>query len=103
MDRRGLVNRLTGRRVCSSCGAVYHIANNPSKVEGLCDKCSGQLILRSDDREDVILSRLDTYEAVADALKKYYDGFGVMVEVNGDQSVDDVYRSIVSSAKIVER
>lgn len=102
VDRRGLVARLTGRRVCSSCGAVYHISNNPSKTEGLCDKCGGQLILRSDDREDVILSRLDTYEAVADLLKKYYGSFGVVKEVNGDQSVEAVYRSIVSSAKIVE-
>ncbi|MEY4617163.1 MAG: hypothetical protein RJB66_2123 [Pseudomonadota bacterium] len=102
VDRRGLVARLTGRRVCSTCGSVYHISNNPSKVEGLCDKCGGQLTQRSDDREEVILSRLDTYEAVADALKSYYGGFEVVKEVNGDQSVDAVYRSIVSNAKIIE-
>lgn len=102
VDRRGLVARLTGRRVCSSCGAVYHIANNPSKIEGICDKCGGQLVQRSDDREEVILSRLDTYEAVAEALKKYYGSLGVTKEVNGDQAVDAVYRSIVSNANIVE-
>lgn len=102
VDRSGLVARLTGRRVCSTCGSVFHIVNNPSKSDGLCDKCGGQLTQRSDDREEVILSRLDTYEAVADALKNFYGGFGVVKEVNGDQSVDAVYRSIVSNAKIVE-
>ncbi len=102
VDRRSLVARLTGRRVCSSCGAVYHIVNSPTKSEGVCDKCAGPLILRSDDREEVILSRLDTYEAVADALKKYYGSLGVTKEVNGDQTVEAVYRSIVSNANIVE-
>jgi adenylate kinase len=102
VDRGGLVARLTGRRVCTSCGAVYHVSNNPSKIEGVCDRCGSQLILRSDDQEDVILSRLDTYEGVADLLKKYYSSFGILKEVNGDQAVETVYRSIVSNANIVE-
>jgi adenylate kinase len=102
VDKRGLVARLTGRRVCPTCAAVYHVANSPSKVEGICDKCGGQLIQRSDDREDVILSRLDTYEAVANSLKEFYGSFGVTKEVNGDQSVEAVYKSIVSSANIAE-
>ncbi len=101
VDKLGLVKRLTGRRVCSTCGSVYHVESNPSKVSGVCDKCGGQLILRSDDKEEVILSRLETYQSVADLLKKFYSGFGIVKEVNGDQSVESVYKSIVSSAGII--
>jgi adenylate kinase len=98
VDSNGLVKRLTGRRVCQTCGSVYHIENNPSKVSGVCDKCGGQLILRSDDREEVILSRLKTYQEVADLLRNFYIGDGIVKEVNGDQAVEVVYKSIVSSA-----
>lgn len=98
VDSQGLIKRLTGRRVCQACGSVYHIENNPSKQSGVCDKCGGQLILRSDDREEVILSRLKTYQSVADLLRSFYSGNGIVKEVNGDQSVETVYKSIVSSA-----
>lgn len=100
VDSKGLVRRLTGRRVCQTCGAVYHVESNPSKEAGICDKCGGQLILRSDDREEVILSRLGTYQAVADLLRNFYSNDGIVKEVNGDQSVETVYKSIVSSAKL---
>lgn len=102
VDRSGLVARLTGRRVCPSCAAVYHIVTSPSRTEGVCDKCGTTLSHRSDDKEEVILSRLDVYESVAGTLKGYYRSLGVVKEVNGDQSVETVYRSIVSSAKIIE-
>lgn len=102
VDQQGLVSRLTGRRVCSTCAAVYHITNNPSKDVGKCDKCGGSLIIRSDDQESVIVSRLKTYEASANQLKNYYGQLGVQKEVNGDQAVEAVYRSIVSSANIIE-
>lgn len=102
VEKEGLVKRLTGRRVCSVCGSVYHIEINPSKVGGVCDKCGGQLILRTDDKEDVILSRLDIYQSIAGSLKKFYREFGIVKEVNGDQSVDLVYNSIVSSAGIID-
>lgn len=101
VDKQGLVKRLTGRRVCSKCGSVYHIENNPSKVSGICDKCGGELILRTDDKEEVIVSRLETYQAVADLLKNYYNDLGIVKEVNGDQPVELVYNSIVSSAGII--
>lgn len=100
VDSQSLIKRLTGRRVCQTCGSVYHIENNPSKLSGICDKCGGQLILRSDDREDVIVSRLKTYQSVADMLRNFYSGDGIVKEVNGDQSVETVYKSIVSSAEL---
>lgn len=102
VDKQGLVSRLTGRRVCSTCAAVYHITNHPSKEIGKCDKCGGTLITRSDDQEAVIVSRLETYEASANLLKNYYGHLGVQLEVNGDQNVEAVYKSIVSSANISE-
>lgn len=102
VDRAGLVKRLTGRRVCSSCSAVYHIENKPSAVVGLCDICGSNLVIRSDDREDVISSRLENYDATAHALKNYYGSFGKLVEVNGDKCVEEVYKSIVSSTGIVK-
>lgn len=98
VESQGLIKRLTGRRVCQTCGSVYHIENNPSKQSGICDMCGGQLILRSDDREEVIISRLKTYQSVADLLRSFYSGNGIVKEVNGDQSVETVYKSIVSSA-----
>jgi len=100
VDSKGLIKRLTGRRVCQSCSTVYHIENSPSKISGVCDKCGGQLVLRTDDREEVILSRLNTYQAVADMLRKFYSVDGIVKEVNGDQSVETVYKSIVSSAEL---
>lgn len=102
VDRSGLVARLTGRRVCSGCGSVFHVQNKPSRVEGICDKCGGQLITRSDDREEVIVSRLDTYESVANLLKEYYSKDCAVVDVDGDQAVESVYEGIVSKVNILE-
>ncbi len=98
VDNEVLVKRLTGRRICQVCGSVYHIENNPSKKSGICDKCGGQLILRSDDKEEVVLSRLETYQVTAGLLRNFYNSDGIVKEVNGDQSVEVVYENIVSSA-----
>lgn len=96
ISRSELVKRLTGRRVCSSCGAVYHVTTSPSKTDGICDKCGGNLIQRSDDQESVIKSRLDIYDSAALVLRRYYEGQGVARVIDGNSSVEDVYQRIIS-------
>ena len=78
-----ITERLTGRRVCESCGEVYHIVNMPPKVEGICDKCNGKLIHRKDDTEEVILDRLKTYHALTQPLIDYYKEKKVLKRVPG--------------------
>ena len=76
-------DRLVGRRVCESCGEVYHIVNLPPKVEGVCDKCNGKLIHRKDDTEEVILDRLKTYHEQTQPLIDYYKDKKVLKRVPG--------------------
>lgn len=76
-------DRLTGRRVCESCGEVYHIVNLPPKVEGVCDKCHGKLIHRKDDAEEVILDRLKTYHEQTQPLIDYYRDKKILKRVPG--------------------
>ena len=78
-----ITERLTGRRVCESCGEVYHIVNMPPKVEGICDKCNGKLIHRKDDTEEVILDRLKTYHELTQPLIDYYKEKKVLKRVPG--------------------
>lgn len=86
-----LTSRLTGRRVCQKCGAVYHIASKPSQVEGKCDVCGGELIQRPDDKEEVISKRLEAYEKSTAPLKTYYQNQGKFVSVDGEGAVEEVY------------
>ncbi|MFC1809473.1 adenylate kinase [Candidatus Omnitrophota bacterium] len=85
-----IVTRLSGRRVCKQCGAIYHIVNMPSKVEGVCDQCNGEVILRKDDEEATIRNRIKVYNDTATPLKDYYTNKGLLVEV--DASLD--YREV---------
>lgn len=78
-----ITERLTGRRVCETCGEVYHIVNMPPKVEGICDKCNGKLIHRKDDTEEVILDRLKTYHELTQPLIDYYKEKKVLKRVPG--------------------
>jgi adenylate kinase len=84
------IERLTGRRVCKSCGYNYHIKNIPPKKEGVCDKCGGELFQRPDDKEETVLNRLKVYEAQTAPLISYYTGSGNLHKVSGDLGVDDL-------------
>lgn len=94
VPREELLGRLTGRRVCKSCGAVYHIQSKPSKVAGVCDNCGGEVIQRSDDREDVIATRLKTYEENTLPLRSYFKEMNKYVEINGAQDTETVFSSL---------
>jgi adenylate kinase len=99
VDRSLLLARLTGRRICKSCGATYHVLFNPPKQEGVCDKCSGELYQRSDDTEEKVGTRLDEYISKTAPLLAYYDGKGTLREVDGEQEIDLVTSEIVSRLK----
>jgi adenylate kinase len=94
VPREELLGRLTGRRVCKSCGAVYHVSSKPTKVAGVCDNCGGDVIQRNDDKEDVIATRLKTYEENTLPLRTYFKESNKYVEVNGSQDTETVFSSI---------
>lgn len=96
VDRKLLLGRLTGRRICKSCGATYHVLFNPSRVENVCDKCSGELYQRSDDTEEKVGTRLDEYAKKTAPLLEYYDKKGILRQVDGEQDIDKVTAEISS-------
>lgn len=89
-----LMDRLTGRRVCKNCASVYHVISKPSKVEGVCDVCGGEVIQRNDDKAEVIGTRLKTYEEFTSPLKEFYKKTGKYIEVDGDRDAEDVFKEI---------
>ena len=97
-----LLARLTGRRICKSCGATYHVVFNPTESEGVCDKCGGELYQRSDDTEDVVATRLDVNIKQSEPILAYYAEKGLVREVEGDQPIDEVYEQISSILRGVE-
>ncbi len=86
--------RLTGRRVCKSCGSVYHIESKPTAKFGVCDNCGGEVVQRNDDKEDVIATRLKTYEEATSPLKDYYKKTGKFVAIDGNRSPEIVFSEI---------
>ena len=92
-----IVNRMAGRRACVGCGATYHIVNNPSKVEGVCDICGEKLILRKDDNPETVLNRLKVYHEQTQPLIEYYKAKGILVEVDGTQDMDKVFKDILKT------
>ena len=91
VPRQDLMRRLTGRRVCSSCGAVYHVDAKPSKKEGICDVCGGAVVQRKDDHESVIGTRLEAYDKSTSPLKQYYADKGAYAEVKGTGTTEEVF------------
>lgn len=97
VENRELLKRLSGRRVCRACGAVYHIDSKPTGNAGVCDKCGGEVYQRPDDKEDSIQVRLNAYNQSTLPLKDYYSKKGIFVEVNGLGSLEEVYQRIVGA------
>jgi adenylate kinase len=89
-----LLERLTGRRVCQSCGAVYHVSSKPTKVFGVCDACGGVVVQRNDDKEEVIATRLKAYEENTLPLRSFYKGTGIYSNVNGDEDPEIIFEAI---------
>ncbi len=89
--------RVTGRRVCESCGASYHIVNKPSKVADVCDRCGGKLIIRKDDRPETVKDRLSVYHEQTEPLKGYYAEAGKLVSIDGTQEIGLITEKILKA------
>ncbi|WP_438313537.1 adenylate kinase [Sporosarcina sp. FA9] len=93
-DKDELVARLTGRRICKVCGTSYHLQFNPPKVEGKCDKDDGELYQRADDNPETVTNRLEVNMTQTAPLLSYYDGKGILVNINGQQNIDIVFKEL---------
>lgn len=98
-----LLQRLTGRRSCPTCGLIYNVYYQPPKVQGICDVDGTPLVTRRDDTEEVIAERLKAYEQLTLPLVEYYGARGRLIEVNGDQPVEGVMAQTFSAIENVNR
>ena len=89
-----LINRLTKRRSCPDCNAVYHLIYNPPKTEGVCDKCGAKLYQRDDDKEETVLNRLKVYRENTMPLIDYYAKKGTLVTIEGVGSIDEIFAKV---------
>lgn len=96
VPRQDLLRRLTGRRVCQSCGATYHVDTKPTKQDGICDVCGGVVVQRKDDQESVIGTRLEAYDKSTSPVKDYFAKKGVLAEINGVGSTEEVYSRLTA-------
>ena len=90
-----IVGRMSGRRVCTKCGASYHLQNNPPKAEGICDQCGGEVATRKDDAPETVLDRLGIYHKTTEILKDYYQAQGKLLLIEGNQPIADIFRAIL--------
>ncbi|MBQ7864415.1 MAG: adenylate kinase [Lachnospiraceae bacterium] len=91
-----IVTRMSGRRACLACGGTYHIKFNPTKVEGICDACGGELVLRADDKPETVQKRLDVYHEQTQPLIDYYQTQNILKEVDGTLPLEDVFGAIIA-------
>lgn len=98
-DTEVLIKRISGRRVCKSCGSTYHITNFPPKKEGICDVCGSELVQRSDDNEETARQRIEVYEQQTSPLIDYYTEKDKLHRYDGNLEIDDVYKEIKNSLK----
>ena len=89
-----IINRMGGRRACVGCGATYHVVYSPTKVEGKCDTCGGELIIRDDDKPETVKNRLSVYHEQTQPLIDYYTKKGIIKEVDGTVDMNDVFKAI---------
>ncbi len=90
-----IVDRMSGRRACLNCGATYHIVNIPTKVEGICDVCGSEIVLREDDKPETVLKRLEVYHNQTQPLIDYYSKQGILKEVDGRKTMSDTFEDIL--------
>jgi len=89
-----IIDRLSGRRVCSKCGAVYHVKYNPPKVEGVCDLCGGTLVQRDDDKEEVVRKRLEVYRKQTQPLVELYQEKGIIYKLDAGKGVEELFEEV---------
>jgi len=94
VDEDLLIRRLTGRRICRSCQTPFHVVFTPPQVEGVCDKCNGELYQRDDDTEATVRNRLEVYRTQTEPLIDYYDRAGVVARIDGAKTPGETYEDI---------
>lgn len=92
-----IVRRITLRRTCGQCGAIYHLENSPPARDGICDRCQGTLVARADDNEEAVLKRLEAYHRQTMPVAAYYKSKNILKEVDGVGTVDEVFERIEES------
>ncbi len=90
VSEEAVVQRLSGRRVCKSCGAIFHVTNNPPKETGVCDVCGGELYQRDDDEETAIRQRLASFRKDTEPVLSFYDKLGKLVTIDASASPAEV-------------
>jgi len=99
VENEELLRRLTGRRTCRNCGAMYHVIFNPPVKEGICDVCGGELYQRDDDQEDTIRARLKVYEEQTAPLIAYYKNKGLLRTIDGVGEIEEIFQAIVKAVE----
>ena len=99
LDNSEIVKRLSGRRVCKSCGAIFHIIFEKPQSEGVCDKCGGELYQRDDDKESVIQNRLDIYDAQTAPIINYYKNVGLLKTISAAGEVSAISATAIAALK----
>ena len=89
--------RMSGRRVCSRCGASYHITENPPKTEGVCDACGGELVVRADDKPETVRERLAVFHRLTEPLKAFYEARGKLLVIDGNRPIKFVHDEILAA------
>ena len=102
VDDQVIVERMSGRRVCTKCGASYHIVYNPTKTEGICDLCNDPVAIRKDDEPATVLHRLEIYHANTEVLKEFYQKRGLLRLVEGDQPISDAFWDILKAIGVTK-
>ena len=97
VDDAVIEGRMTGRRVCPKCGSSYHIVANPPKMEGICNQCGSELIIRKDDAPETVRKRLEVYHETTEILKEFYGKLGRLNVINGDQPIDKANEDILKA------
>ena len=100
VDYSLLVTRITGRRTCKKCGAIFHIEFNPPTQEETCDKCSGDLYQRTDDTEEIVKKRLETYENQTKPLIEHYTSQGTLKTLISDGTIDEMRQKVIKLLEV---
>ena len=92
-----IIQRLSGRRTCKSCNAIFQIQNIPPKKEGICDKCGGELFQRDDDKPEAIKKRLQVYQEQTAPLIDYYKEKGILVDIDTEKPIPEIVADTVAA------
>jgi adenylate kinase len=103
VDHDDVVQRLTGRRTCADCGRIFHVVADPPSAEGVCDDCGGEIVQRDDDREEVVLNRLEVHRTQTAPLEHFYFERGLLRDIRAVGTVDEVTQRAVDVLQEYDR